>query len=90
MACVPGDFAYHLDNMFNRQCGQTDMKKSQRLKDQGAYVEQQLVGTICDRCGATLKTFSNACTAELSEDCPGFRRIYEAKIQFNLDRDPNG
>ena len=43
-------------------------------------VEAALAGkVICDRCGATLETYAEACTAELSERCPGFEAIENAK-----------
>jgi hypothetical protein len=59
------------------------MKISQHLKNERAYVEAKLTGEICARCGATLKTFSDKCSAGLSDTCPGFWAIDNAKADFN-------
>ena len=59
------------------------MKLSQRLKDERAFVERSLGDSvICGNCGATLETFADACTAGLSEPCPGFLAIEQAKERF--------
>jgi len=34
---------------------------------------------ICARCGATLQTFADKCTAVLADICPGFERIEEVR-----------
>lgn len=34
---------------------------------------------ICGRCGATLDTFADQCSADLDDPCPGFVAIDEAK-----------
>jgi hypothetical protein len=34
---------------------------------------------ICSRCCATVATFSNVCTAEILDPCPGFLRIDEVR-----------
>ena len=36
---------------------------------------------ICGRCNATLKTFAEACTAGLDDQCPGFLTIERARSQ---------
>lgn len=33
---------------------------------------------ICDRCGATLETYADKCTADLDARCPGFEAIERA------------
>lgn len=33
---------------------------------------------ICDRCGATMTTYADACTAMLDDPCPGFEAIETA------------
>ena len=33
---------------------------------------------ICDRCGATMATYADACTAALDDPCPGFLTIEDA------------
>jgi len=44
------------------------MKLSQRLQEERAFVERSLgESAICGKCGATLKTFADACTADLQE-----------------------
>jgi len=59
------------------------MKVSGRLKMEGEYVTANLSGkVICDRCGATLETYSD-CPADLSDPCPGFVTIENAKQEFN-------
>lgn len=64
------------------------IKLSQRLQDERAYVERSLGdAVICAQCGATLKTYAEACGAGLSESCPGFLVIEQAKADF-LKRNP--
>lgn len=49
-----------------------------------AYTEAQ-IGTdkvICNRCGATLRTFADQCDAELDDPCPGFKAIDDVKQAF--------
>lgn len=45
-------------------------------------------GQICDRCCATFKTMNDACTAELTDLCPGFVRIEE--VQSPIEREVFG
>lgn len=44
-----------------------------------ARVEAALgnAGEICTRCHATLWTYADVCSADLSDPCPGFQRIEE-------------
>lgn len=63
------------------------MKRSERLKNERAFVEAALPGVICDRCGATLDTFADACTADLADPCPGFMAVDGAKMAFNAPKD---
>lgn len=59
------------------------MKLSQRLQDERAFVERTLGDSvICPTCKATLKTYAEACTADLSGVCPGFQEIEKAKADF--------
>lgn len=59
------------------------MNLSQRLKDERAFVERSLAGReICQRCGASLDTFADICTADLNDPCPGYLAIETAKQQF--------
>lgn len=47
--------------------------------DERNRVESKLGGAvICDRCGATLATYADNCTARLDDACPGFLAIEEA------------
>ncbi len=66
------------------------MKLSARLQAERAFVEQTLGDSvICSRCGATLATYAY-CTAPLSDACPGFLAIEQAKTDFAvkiLDRE---
>lgn len=62
---------------------------SDRLQKEHLYVAEHLGGkVICDRCGATLDTFADACSADLCDICPGFTAIDQAKAAFN--RLPSG
>ena len=59
------------------------MKLSQRLQDERVFVERSLGDSvICTACKATLKTFADACTAGLSEQCEGYLAIEFAKSHF--------
>lgn len=63
------------------------MKLSQRLLDERAFVERTLGDSvICADCKATLKTFADACTADLDEPCPGYLAIERAKDKFAASR----
>lgn len=60
------------------------MKDSQRLLNERAFVKRVLGDSvICGHCNATLATFAEACTADLSDACPGFMTIEKAKEDFN-------
>lgn len=60
------------------------MRLSQRLQDERAFVEKACLDhVICTRCGATLATYSDKCSADLSDTCPGFQTIEFAKQTFN-------
>lgn len=45
-------------------------------------------GQICDRCGATLYTYTRACTAMLDDPCPGYLAIEAgmAKARAELEQ----
>lgn len=59
------------------------MKLSPRLQQEVAYVERRLGDSvICETCGATLRTYADACTAGLSDVCPGFLAVERAKAEF--------
>ena len=61
------------------------MKLSQRLQDEKAFVEQAVgESVICETCGATLGTYATACTASLSDPCPGFLAKARAEFAQNL------
>jgi ribosomal protein L40E len=60
------------------------MKLSERLQREDAFVQGYLGDrVICSRCNATLATYSAACNADLSESCPGFVKIENAKQEFS-------
>lgn len=64
-----------------------DLKLSQRLQDERAFVESSLSDSvICKRCAATLKSFADVCTAGLSDPCPGYLAIEKAKTDFAASR----
>lgn len=65
------------------------LKLSDRLKRQNAFVEERFGDrSICSRCGATLATFADACTADLDDACPGFLAVDKAKVDFNTEAQP--
>ncbi|HEY0837013.1 MAG TPA: hypothetical protein VGE72_24090 [Azospirillum sp.] len=41
-------------------------------------IEGGLSGVICDRCGATLATYHEACPVPFTGPCPGLHRIEHA------------
>ena len=48
-------------------------------QDRWRRTEAALAGkVICTRCGATLETYSDQCSAALDDTCPGFIAIEEA------------
>jgi len=60
------------------------MKRSPRLIAEHEFVERKLEGLkICRTCNATLATFAEVCSADLSEVCPGFLTIEAARKEFN-------
>ena len=62
-------------------------KESQHLKMQRAFVEAKLGSSvICSRCGATLATYADECSADLADPCPGFMTVEDAIAEF--DRAP--
>lgn len=63
------------------------MKLSKHLQGERAFVEDMLGDdVICTDCGATLKTYAESCVADLSETCPGFEHIEDAKDEFAKKR----
>lgn len=60
------------------------MKISKRLQMESAFVEGKLGSSvICTRCGATLDTYADACSADLADPCPGFMTIENVRAEFN-------
>ncbi len=58
------------------------MRKSQAMLDEEAFVEKELGDSvICSRCSAKLNTYATVCTADLSDPCPGFMAIEEARAK---------
>jgi ribosomal protein L40E len=59
------------------------MRKSELLKAEVAFVEREIgQRVICSRCGARLESYASFCTADLSEACPGFEAIEQARRKF--------
>jgi len=57
---------------------------SERLQRERVFIDAKFgANSICDRCGATLDTFADACSADLDDACPGFLAIDNAKAEFN-------
>lgn len=59
------------------------MKVSIQLRLEHSFVEGYL-GTreICSTCKTSLREYADKCTAGLSDLCPGFEAIEEAKQRF--------
>lgn len=50
-----------------------------------ATIQRTLADSIiCDRCGATLITYGDDCSAPLDEACPGFLAIEAAAMMENF------
>lgn len=65
------------------------MRFSQRLQDEQAFVKKACLDhVICTRCGATLDTYADKCSADLSDACPGFQTIELVKKTFNDNYKP--
>lgn len=64
------------------------LKLSPVLEAELAYVVQKLgpLASICDRCNARLNCYADKCTADLSDCCPGYLAIENAKAEFHLNR----
>ncbi len=59
------------------------MKYSQRLLEERRYIEGSLADSvICQKCKCTLDTYAALCSADLSDQCPGFLMIENAKRAF--------
>lgn len=64
-------------------------KLSQRLQAEQEFVKNACLHyVICTRCGATLDTYADKCSADLSDPCPGFMSIEFAKQTFNKSYKP--
>ncbi|MCP3735644.1 hypothetical protein M9979_12245 [Sphingomonas sp. RP10(2022)] len=44
---------------------------------------------ICERCGATMVTYADVCSAALDDPCPGFQAIENAVARATLTKDPH-
>lgn len=63
------------------------MKLSRCVQEERAFIEAYLGDSvICGKCSATLKTFADACTAGLQDQCPGYLAIERAKAYFAMGR----
>jgi len=61
--------------------------KIEKMRDEVCRRVAAILGddVICNRCGATLKTMNGACTADLLDPCPGFRRVDEVQVPIERD-----
>ncbi len=58
----------------------------ERRKMVSARVEKVLGDEIiCSRCGATYKTYNDACSADLLDQCQGFNRIDEVQMPIEAE-----
>jgi hypothetical protein len=55
-------------------------QQEQRPSIRDVAFKHFLDGEICHRCGATVDTYADACTASLDDACPGFIAIEEALL----------
>ncbi len=64
------------------------MKLSEELQRQRKLVEDTLgPSIICSKCNATLATYASACTADLSDACPGFMRIEATRAAIAVSKE---
>lgn len=51
--------------------------RTRELRERVDALVRQRIGArvICGRCGATLATYADKCSADLDERCPGFNAI---------------
>jgi hypothetical protein len=57
---------------------QSEAREAERIAKVAAHrgrVEALKGTVICARCGATIETYADTCSAELDDACPGFVRI---------------
>lgn len=60
------------------------MRRSERMQNEHAFIVAKFGDDpICPRCSATLDTFADVCSADLTDACPGFLAIDNAKAEFN-------
>lgn len=61
--------------------------KIEKMRDEVCRRVTAILGdeVICDRCGATIKTMNNACTADLLDPCPGFQRVDEVQVPIERE-----
>ncbi len=64
------------------------LKLSPVLEAELAFMVKELgsLPSICDRCNAKLDSYADKCVADLSECCPGYLAIENAKNQFHRER----
>jgi hypothetical protein len=61
------------------------LKLSPTLEAELNFVVKELgaLPSICDRCHAKLDSYADRCTADLSDCCPGFLAVENAKAKFH-------
>jgi len=66
------------------------LRLSPRLEAELAFVVQELgeLQSICARCETKLDSYADKCTADLSDCCPGYLAIENAKAKFNEANPP--
>lgn len=64
------------------------LKLSPVMEAELAFVVQKLgpLPSICDRCNARLDSYADKCNADLSDCCPGYLAIENAKAKFHRER----
>ena len=61
------------------------LRLSPHLEAELNFVVKELgvLSSICSRCNTALNTYADKCVADLSECCPGYLAIENAKAKFN-------
>lgn len=65
-------------------CRNRERAAQKYLRRRNRFVEEWLGNEkICERCGATLATYAELCSAPLDDPCPGFMTVEAAIAEFD-------
>lgn len=55
------------------------------LEQRGWFAAGRTLGFVCPKCGATIVTMPDVCSAPLEEACPGFEAVETAYKEFEAN-----